>query len=217
MPVLFEVMSLGQHVFLNTALVSRCRSLRCLLYMWETRHNSHSLHYLWMYFLLACSSCTLLHSHQAPSCVTGVPAGQYLPGLLHQVLSLPALTHSAALMCLIGTHITAHLLLLKEACVAPAGQDSQPEWAHSAAGHSPGPPGLQPPHRHLSAAVSCIGRFGAKPAPCGQCAGADLAAPPHHSCTLPLLPGEHLLHHLPARRSALQLFGSVFLALWLLA
>ena len=83
-----------------------------------------------------------------------------------------------------------------------AGQDSQPEWAHSAAGHPPGPARIHSPDRHLSAAVSCLGSASSQSEAGGRCAGHDLAAPPHHCCSCTLLQGQHLLHHLPACRSA---------------
>ena len=83
-----------------------------------------------------------------------------------------------------------------------AGQDSQPEWAHSAAGHPPGQAWIHSPDRHLGAAVSCLGGAGSQPEAGGRCAGHDLAAPPDHCCSCTLLQGQHLLHHLPACRSA---------------
>ncbi len=82
------------------------------------------------------------------------------------------------------------------------GQDSQSEWAHSAASHPPGPARLHSPDWHFSTAVSCLSGAGSQPEAGGRCAGHDLAAPPHHCCPCTLLQGQHLLHHLPAGRSA---------------
>ena len=101
----------------------------------------------------------------------------------------------------IPTTTYGHNCVVCNTAVTPvAGQDRFSEWQDSTVRHQAGQGSLHPLDWHLSAAVCCLGSAGPQPAACGRRSGHDMASPPHSCSPLPLLQGQHLLHHLPACR-----------------